>query len=168
MTVIEHFWFYGRLRGRTTKKVTEEAEEMVKALGLSEKRNAISSSLSGGMKRKLSVATAFVGMEAFPQCYLFTRCFNVYRIPYFFILFQKSIKLGMTFAILGGSKVVVLDEPTAGVDPHSRRAIWELLINFKKGRTIIMSTHFMDEADLLCTYSNICISLYCKTSTAPN
>ena len=51
--------------------------------------------------------------------------------------------------ITGGSKVVVLDEPTAGVDPHSRRAIWELLIKFKKGRTIIMSTHFMDEADLL-------------------
>ena len=43
----------------------------------------------------------------------------------------------------------MLDEPTAGVDPHSRRAIWELLIKFKKGRTIIMSTHFMDEADLL-------------------
>ena len=63
MTVIEHFWFYGRLRGRTTKKVLAEAEEMVKALGLSEKRNAISSSLSGGMKRKLSVATAFVGMS---------------------------------------------------------------------------------------------------------
>ena len=51
--------------------------------------------------------------------------------------------------ITGGSKVVVLDEPTAGVDPHSRRAIWELLIKFKKGRTIIMSTHFMDKADLL-------------------
>ena len=43
----------------------------------------------------------------------------------------------------------MLVEPTAGVDPHSRRAIWELLIKFKKGRTIIMSTHFMDEADLL-------------------
>ena len=44
---------------------------------------------------------------------------------------------------------MVLDEPTAGVDPHSRRAIWDLLIKFKQGRTIIMSTHFMDEADLL-------------------
>ena len=61
MTVIEHFWFYGRLRGRSSKKVAQEAEEMVESLGLSEKRNAISSSLSGGMKRKLSVATAFVG-----------------------------------------------------------------------------------------------------------
>jgi ABC-type multidrug transport system ATPase subunit len=45
--------------------------------------------------------------------------------------------------------VVILDEPTAGVDPYSRRSIWDLLIKYKPGKTIIMSTHFMDEADLL-------------------
>ena len=45
--------------------------------------------------------------------------------------------------------MVVLDEPTAGVDPYSRRAIWDLLIKYKPGRTIILTTHFMDEADLL-------------------
>ena len=44
---------------------------------------------------------------------------------------------------------MVLDEPTAGVDPYSRRAIWELLIKYKASRTIILTTHFMDEADLL-------------------
>ena len=43
----------------------------------------------------------------------------------------------------------ISDEPTAGVDPYSRRGIWNLLIKHKESRTIIMSTHFMDEADLL-------------------
>ncbi|TRY85186.1 hypothetical protein DNTS_030944 [Danionella cerebrum] len=47
------------------------------------------------------------------------------------------------------SEVVILDEPTAGVDPYARRGIWELLLKFKKGRTIILSTHHMDEADIL-------------------
>merc|ERR1719400_2576347 len=58
-------------------------------------------------------------------------------------------KLSIACAFVGGSKVVVLDEPTAGVDPYSRRAIWDLLIKYKLGRTIILTTHFMDEADLL-------------------
>lgn len=46
-------------------------------------------------------------------------------------------------------RTVVLDEPTAGVDPYSRRSIWDLLIKYKQGRSIILTTHFMDEADLL-------------------
>jgi energy-coupling factor transporter ATP-binding protein EcfA2 len=43
----------------------------------------------------------------------------------------------------------VLDEPTAGVDPYSRRTIWDLLTKYKENRTILLTTHFMDEADLL-------------------
>ena len=46
-------------------------------------------------------------------------------------------------------RTVILDEPTAGVDPYSRRSIWEILLKYKEGRTIILTTHFMDEADLL-------------------
>nr|XP_034356614.1 retinal-specific phospholipid-transporting ATPase ABCA4 isoform X2 [Arvicanthis niloticus] len=58
-------------------------------------------------------------------------------------------KLSVAIAFVGDSKVVVLDEPTSGVDPYSRRSIWDLLLKYRSGRTIIMSTHHMDEADLL-------------------
>ncbi|KAM9790018.1 retinal-specific phospholipid-transporting ATPase ABCA4-like [Neosynchiropus ocellatus] len=58
-------------------------------------------------------------------------------------------KLSVAMAFVGGSKVVILDEPTSGVDPYSRRSIWDLLLKYKHGRTVILSTHHMDEADLL-------------------
>uniref|UniRef100_A0A669R2C8 ATP binding cassette subfamily A member 4 n=1 Tax=Phasianus colchicus TaxID=9054 RepID=A0A669R2C8_PHACC len=58
-------------------------------------------------------------------------------------------KLSVAIAFVGEAKVVVLDEPTSGVDPYSRRSIWDLLLKYRPGRTIIFSTHHMDEADIL-------------------
>jgi ABC-type multidrug transport system ATPase subunit len=58
-------------------------------------------------------------------------------------------KLSIGIALSGGSQVVALDEPTAGVDATSRRDIWQLLAAQKTKRTILLSTHFMDEADIL-------------------
>uniref|UniRef100_A0AAR2KLF0 P-type phospholipid transporter n=1 Tax=Pygocentrus nattereri TaxID=42514 RepID=A0AAR2KLF0_PYGNA len=58
-------------------------------------------------------------------------------------------KLSVAMAFVGGAKVVFLDEPTSGVDPYSRRSIWDLLLKYRPGRTVILSTHHMDEADLL-------------------
>uniref|UniRef100_K7GAL1 ATP binding cassette subfamily A member 12 n=1 Tax=Pelodiscus sinensis TaxID=13735 RepID=K7GAL1_PELSI len=58
-------------------------------------------------------------------------------------------KLSISIALLGGSRVVILDEPTTGVDPCSRRSIWEIISKNKKGRTIILSTHHLDEAEVL-------------------
>ncbi|XP_051989665.1 retinal-specific phospholipid-transporting ATPase ABCA4-like isoform X1 [Xyrauchen texanus] len=58
-------------------------------------------------------------------------------------------KLSVAMAFVGGSKVVILDEPTSGVDPYSRRSIWDLLLKYRTERTVILSTHHMDEADLL-------------------
>uniref|UniRef100_A0A672SD68 Retinal-specific ATP-binding cassette transporter-like n=1 Tax=Sinocyclocheilus grahami TaxID=75366 RepID=A0A672SD68_SINGR len=58
-------------------------------------------------------------------------------------------KLSVAMAFVGGAKVVFLDEPTSGVDPYSRRSIWDLLLKYRAGRTVILSTHHMDEADLL-------------------
>ncbi len=109
LTVFEHLWFYARLKGRSPSCIVAEAEQMISDLGLPHKRDELSRNLSGGMRRKLSIACAFVG----------------------------------------ASRTVVLDEPTAGVDPYSRRAIWDLLTKYKSGRTVILTTHFMDEADLL-------------------
>ncbi|XP_058870789.1 phospholipid-transporting ATPase ABCA1-like isoform X2 [Acipenser ruthenus] len=109
LTVEEHVWFYGRLKGLTEEEVTAELGRMLEDVGLPHKRREQTKNLSGGMQRKLSVAIAFIG----------------------------------------GSKVVILDEPTAGVDPYSRRGIWDLLLKYRKERTIILSTHYMDEADLL-------------------
>ncbi|KAL8576510.1 hypothetical protein ACOMHN_003068 [Nucella lapillus] len=109
LTVEEHIWFYARLKGKPESEVKREMSQMIKDVGLPHKRQEQSRNLSGGMKRKLSVAIAFVG----------------------------------------GSRTVILDEPTAGVDPYARRSIWELLLKLKKGRTVILSTHHMDEADVL-------------------
>jgi ABC-type multidrug transport system ATPase subunit len=44
---------------------------------------------------------------------------------------------------------VILDEPTSGMDPAARRQTWDILQKFREGRTLVLSTHFMDEADLL-------------------
>lgn len=60
---------------------------------------------------------------------------------------QRKLCLGN--ALAGGSKVVFLDEPTSGVDPLSRRDMWRILQGTKKGKSILLSTHFMDEADVL-------------------
>jgi len=46
-------------------------------------------------------------------------------------------------ALIGGSEVVVLDEPTSGMDPYARRATWDLLVKHKQGRTMLLTTHHM-------------------------
>uniref|UniRef100_H0XHS8 ABC transporter domain-containing protein n=1 Tax=Otolemur garnettii TaxID=30611 RepID=H0XHS8_OTOGA len=58
-------------------------------------------------------------------------------------------KLSIIIALLGGSKVVILDEPSSFMDPVSRRVTWDLLQQYKQNRTILMTTHSMDEADIL-------------------
>ncbi|XP_042198289.1 ATP-binding cassette sub-family A member 5 [Callorhinchus milii] len=60
---------------------------------------------------------------------------------------KRKLSLGM--AILGDPKVLLLDEPTAGMDPCSRQQVWTLLKKRKAGRVILLTTHFMDEADIL-------------------
>uniref|UniRef100_A0A452TYF9 ATP-binding cassette sub-family A member 3-like n=1 Tax=Ursus maritimus TaxID=29073 RepID=A0A452TYF9_URSMA len=109
LTVSEHLYFYCVVKGMPRKARLTEIDHMLAAFNLLDKRNAFSCSLSGGMKRRLS----------------------------------------MIIALIGGSKVVILDEPTSGMDPASRRATWDILQQYKQDRTILLTTHYMDEADFL-------------------
>ena len=109
LTVNEHLTLYCSLKNVPLEKRKEAAAEALRMVGLTEKVDSLSGTLSGGQKRKLSVAIAF----------------------------------------LGGSKIVFLDEPTSGMDPYSRRSTWQILQNAREGRVILLTTHFMDEADIL-------------------
>jgi ABC-2 type transport system ATP-binding protein len=63
---------------------------------------------------------------------------------------QKQ-RLALACAIVGEPDLLFLDEPTTGLDPQSRRQLWELITEFKAlGRTIMLTTHYMDEAETLC------------------
>ncbi|KAJ8013474.1 hypothetical protein DPEC_G00030170 [Dallia pectoralis] len=81
-------------------------------------------------------------------------------------------KLSVGIAILGDPKILLLDEPTAGMDPCSRHQVWSLLKNRKAGRVTVLTTHYMDEADILADRKAVisqgqlkCVgsSLYLKT-----
>uniref|UniRef100_A0ABM5EKU5 Glucosylceramide transporter ABCA12 n=1 Tax=Pogona vitticeps TaxID=103695 RepID=A0ABM5EKU5_9SAUR len=111
LTTKEHLFLYGYIKVPHWSKdeLCEEVERTLKETGLYNHRHKLAGSLSGGMKRKLSIS----------------------------------------IALLGGSKVVILDEPTTGVDPCSRRGIWDIISKNRKGRTIILSTHHLDEAEVL-------------------
>ncbi|RWS10623.1 ATP-binding cassette sub-family A member 1-like protein [Dinothrombium tinctorium] len=58
-------------------------------------------------------------------------------------------KLCLGIALIGDTKIVILDEPTSGMDPDARRTVWDLLQSVRKERTILITTHFMEEADAL-------------------
>ncbi len=60
-------------------------------------------------------------------------------------------RLALACAIAGGPQILILDEPTTGVDPAARRQIWEILKTLRtQGATLLLTTHFMDEAEFLC------------------
>ncbi|CAF0739890.1 unnamed protein product [Brachionus calyciflorus] len=57
--------------------------------------------------------------------------------------------LSIAIAFIGGSKTVILDEPTAGVDLGGRKSVWDILFKYKKARTLVITTHHLDEAEIL-------------------
>lgn len=109
LSVREHILFFSQLKGFSYADADAEAVTLTNLFHLEQRLDHTGSELSGGQKRKLSVA----------------------------------------IAVCGGSKFIVLDEPTAGMDPLARRELWDLLASLRRGRTMLLTTHYMDEADVL-------------------
>jgi len=110
LTVKEHLLFYARLKGIPKDQEESAVQESMESVGLASFKNNLVKGLSGGEKRRLSIAIALVG----------------------------------------DPKLIFLDEPTTGLDPDVRRLIWSILNEISSGRTIIITTHSMEEAEVLC------------------
>jgi len=111
LTAKETLLFYARLKGAPRKVDEQQAMEYLAQVGLTAAADLKVNELSGGMKRRLSVAVSLVG----------------------------------------NPRVIFLDEPTTGLDPDSRRALWDVLLEVKKNKCVVLTTHSMEEADILCT-----------------
>lgn len=107
LTVQEHINFFGTIGGLERWEIDERGDMLLFEVSLMDKKFARASALSGGMKRKLSAALAFLSK------------------PY----------------------LVILDEPSSGMDPYARRGMWETLKRWRAGHIMCLTTHYMDEAD---------------------
>jgi lipooligosaccharide transport system ATP-binding protein len=110
-TVAENLLVYGRYFGFSETLLQTRIDPLVEFAGLSSKRNSKIAELSGGMKRRLTLARA----------------------------------------LINDPEILFLDEPSTGLDPQARHLIWERLKQLLElGKTIVLTTHFMDEAQRLC------------------
>jgi lipooligosaccharide transport system ATP-binding protein len=110
-TVIKNLTSYARYFNMDKALALKRSEELLKFMQLTEKRDEMVESLSGGMKRRLIIARALINEP----------------------------------------RILILDEPTTGLDPQARHLIWERIRELKrKGVTVILTTHYMDEAEKLC------------------
>lgn len=111
LTVSENLFIYGRYFGLSKKFIRTKIEELLEFAQLEEKRDVKVDALSGGMKRRLTIARALVSEP----------------------------------------DILMLDEPTTGLDPQARHILWDRLFRLKElGVTLVITTHFMDEAEQLC------------------
>lgn len=118
MTAYEHLYMYARLRGLTKQQAHDRAELLVEQTGLTQYRNTVSHTYSGGNKRKL--------------------CLSI--------------------SIIGEPKLVLLDEPSSGMDPLARRFMWELIHELSQYMSVVLTTHSMEEAEALCSRIGIMVN----------
>ena len=105
----DHLRLFASFKGTPKDQIESQVTKMLDEIDLQDVRTQLAKTLSGGQKRKLSVA----------------------------------------IAMIGDSQIVMLDEPTSGMDTSARRRLWEMLKRNKAGRIVILTTHYMDEADIL-------------------
>jgi lipooligosaccharide transport system ATP-binding protein len=111
LTCAENLYIYGRYFGLPKVTVKNKLDELLEFAQLGDKKNSKVKSLSGGMKRRLTIARALVS----------------------------------------DPDILMLDEPTTGLDPQARHILWDRLFRLKeKGVTLLITTHHMDEAEQLC------------------
>jgi lipooligosaccharide transport system ATP-binding protein len=111
LTVRENIVIYGRYFGLPRSELRRRADELLEFVQLSERADSRVEPLSGGMKRRLTIARSLVN----------------------------------------NPDVLLLDEPTTGLDPQARHTVWDRLFRLKqRGVTLILTTHYMDEAEQLC------------------
>eukprot|EP01132_Coremiostelium_polycephalum_P003972 gene3972-4968_t len=111
LSCVETLLFYARLKGIPKDGEIQNVERALQDVNLFNVKDKLVKELSGGMKRRLSVAVS----------------------------------------IIGNSQIIFLDEPTTGLDPVTRRELWVILNNLKKDRCLILTTHSLEEADVLST-----------------
>lgn len=117
-----------------------KVRKVLKDLDLEKIMDAQAKNLSGGQKRKLSVGIAILGD---PKV-------NVWPHMAFDLLIHLLICPPPSMSVfLLMYQILLLDEPTAGMDPVSRHQVWSLLKSRRAGRVTVLSTHYMDEADIL-------------------
>jgi len=111
LTVWDNMVIYGRYFGLPRSVIRERARELLEFVQLGERRHDRVDPLSGGMKRRLTIARALINQP----------------------------------------ELLLLDEPTTGLDPQARHLVWERLYQLKlQGITLVLTTHYMDEAEQLC------------------
>jgi len=111
LRVRDNLIVYGRYFGLPTARVRKRADELLEFAQLEDKAKAKVDDLSGGMKRRLTIARA----------------------------------------LINDPRTLLLDEPTTGLDPQARHILWDRLFRLKEqGTTLVLTTHYMDEAEQLC------------------
>jgi ATP-binding cassette subfamily A (ABC1) protein 3 len=141
------YFSYFQLKG--SDNIDREVKDLLVELDLDEKANSMACTLSGGMKRKLCLGMALIGNSKVSNMnnFFWRYPLEKHTRDIFRHLFRSEVC--KNFLLFFYFKVLILDEPTSGMDPESRRKIWNLLLECRKTKTILISTHFMEEADIL-------------------